>query len=109
MNTSSLAKKELIDPDFTKKLIHIENNQESQKFFDENAPKFTEQCRKLFKAYMRGERLTTLIAMTKYKIGDLRRRHKDLIDTYQIPCTSEWIKGKGCKEYFIDLKDLKNG
>jgi len=97
-----------IDPDFTKKIIHIENNQDSQKFFEKNTKHFTKQCRTLLRAYLRGERLTTLSAIVNYGIGDLRRRHKDLIDDYKVPCTSRWIKGKRCKEYFIDLDSLKN-
>ena len=107
MNTSSLAKKELIDPDFTKKLIHIENNQESQKFFDENTGHFTKQCKDLFKILLKGERVTTLTAIVKYGIASLPRRIKDLRDIYMVPIRDERPEGSRYKEYFIDLEDLK--
>ena len=89
--------------DFTKPLLHYENNVESQEIFNNNREKFSNQCRKIYDAMMKGERLTTKIAMINYDIGDLRRRVKDLRDTWNIPVESELVNGN-FKEYFIKLK-----
>lgn len=86
--------------DFTKPIIHRENNIESQKIFDDNKDKFSAQCRIIYDAMMRGERLTTKVALIKYSVGDLRRRIKDLKDMWGVPIKSELIQGN-YKEYFI--------
>ena len=90
--------------DFTKKLIHKENNKESQKQFDANMDKFSNQCRTVYRAMMKGERLTTRIAILKYNILDLRRRIKDLKDTWNVPVKAEYVEG-GYKEYYLELNN----
>jgi hypothetical protein len=79
---------------------HIENNLESQEHFDRNKKEFSNQCRIVYEALKKGERLTTTSALLRYGIGDLRRRIKDLKDIWNIPVQSEYVKGK-FKEYFI--------
>ncbi|WP_445453127.1 helix-turn-helix domain-containing protein [Flavobacterium sp. 25HG05S-40] len=88
--------------DLTKPLVHKENNSESQAIFDGNIDHFSEQCKTLYKAFMRGERLTTTRALIDYGIGDLRRRVKDLIDNYGVHVDKETKEGR-YKEYFINI------
>ena len=85
---------------FNDPIIHYENNKESQMQFDKNMPKFSNQCRTIYRAMMKGERLTTRIAVLKYNIIDLRRRIKDLRDTWNIDIQSEYVEG-GYKEYYL--------
>lgn len=82
-------------------LQHIENNPGSQEHFNQNKEKFSNQCRIVYEALLNGERLTTTKALLKYKIGDLRRRIKDLKDVWNIPIESEMIEGN-YKEYYIN-------
>lgn len=82
-------------------LHHIENNPGSQAHFEENKSKFSNQCKIVYEALLRGERLTTTKALLKYSIGDLRRRIKDLKDIWKVPVESEMIGGN-YKEYFLD-------
>jgi len=89
-----------LEIDFTKPLFHIENNAESQQIFEANERKFSNQCQIVYDALLRGERLTTALALIKYNIGDLRRRVKDLKDIFKVPVQSEIQKG-GFKEYFL--------
>lgn len=63
---------------FTKTIIHRENNLVSQENFEANEPRFRGQCKIVMDAFLRGEKLTVVGAMINYKIGDLRRRIKDL-------------------------------
>lgn len=79
----------------------IENLPENQEILDSNKVHFTKQCKIVYEALKRGERLTTSIALIKYGIGDLRRRIKDLKDDNQIPVQSEKIKGR-FKEWFLE-------
>lgn len=88
--------------DFRDPLVHKENNTESQKHFEANTDHFSNQCKIVFEALMRGERLTTAKALIEYGVGDLRRRVKDLIDMWNVPVQSEFIKGK-YKEYYINI------
>lgn len=81
-------------------LHHVENNFESQKHFEENKDKFSKQCRIVYEALLRGEKLTTHYALLHYKIGDLRRRIKDLKDMWNVPIKDQYINGK-FKEYFL--------
>ncbi len=82
-------------------LHHQENNPGSQKHFEENKERFSNQCRIVYEALLRGERLTTVSAILKYQIGDLRRRIKDLKDIWNVPVKDVYIDGK-YKEYFIN-------
>lgn len=80
--------------------FHIENNRESQRIFDENKDKFSKQCKIVFEAFLRGERLTTTSALLTYGIGDLRRRVKDLKDMWGVDVKSELCENR-FKEYFL--------
>jgi hypothetical protein len=85
-----------LDIDFSKRK---ENNPGSQSILESNRKHFNSQCRKVYEAFMRGERLTTSEALIKYSIGDLRRRVKDLRDAgIQI---EDEVQGNRFKIYFI--------
>lgn len=79
---------------------HVENNKESQQNFNRNIDHLNNQCKIVYEALLRGERLTTTTALLKYGIGHLPRRIKDLIDNYKIPIQSEFTKDR-YKEYFL--------
>lgn len=82
-------------------LDHIENNPGSQKHFDENKEHFSNQCRIVYEALLRGERLSTKRALLLYGIGDLRRRIKDLKDQWKVPVQAVFQDGTRFKEYFL--------
>lgn len=83
-------------------LQHRENNPGSQAHFEENKEHFSNQCRLVYEALLRGERLTTAKALLRYGIGDLRRRIKDLKDMWEVPVQDEYVEGK-YKEYFLNI------
>ncbi|MDI9256355.1 helix-turn-helix domain-containing protein [Flavobacterium sedimenticola] len=90
--------------DFTVAPLHHENNLESQKIYEANKDRFSNQCRIVYEAMLRGERLTTTSALLQYGIGDLRRRVKDLKDEYGVPVQSELTDNR-FKEYFLILNN----
>lgn len=55
-----------------------QNNRESETILIENEKRLSRQCRVLYEALLRGERLTTTDGILKYGIGDLRARVRDL-------------------------------
>ena len=63
-------------------LQHIENKISNQEHFEANKDKFSNQCKLVYEALLRGEKLTTTTALITYRIGDLRRRIKDLKDIW---------------------------
>lgn len=79
---------------------HIENKVSNQEHFEANKGKFSNQCKIVYEALLRGERLTTTKALIDYRIGDLRRRIKDLKDIWDVPIESRFIDGK-FKEYYL--------
>lgn len=79
---------------------HIENSAENQNLFEANKEKFSNQCKIVYEALLRGERLTTALALIKYNIGDLRARIRDLI-AFGVPVQKEILKG-GYKEYYLN-------
>lgn len=83
-------------------LSHVENNVDSQKHFEENKEHFSNQCKIVYEALLRGEKLTTTKALIEYGIGDLRRRIKDLKDQWNVPIESEYVKGK-FKQYYLTI------
>ena len=90
-----------LEIDFTE-LNHVENNIDSQKHFEENKERFSNQCKIVYEALLRGEKLTTTKALIEYGIGDLRRRCKDLRDMWNVPVQSEYVKGR-YKEYYLKI------
>lgn len=95
-----IMKKPQLEIDFSA-IHHVENTVENQQHFEANKEKFSNQCRIVYEALLRGERLTTTKALLKYGIGDLRRRIKDLKDTWNVPVKDVYVEGK-YKEYFIN-------
>lgn len=87
--------------DFTKPIIHSENNPDSQKQFEENETRFRGQCKTIMEAFKRGERLSTKIALLEYGIGDLRRRIKDLKDIYGVHNIIDETKSGGFKVWYL--------
>lgn len=83
-------------------LHHIENTIENQNIFDANQKRFSNQCRIVYDALLRGEKLTTGYAQAKYEIGDLRARIRDLIN-FDIPVKKKLLKGR-YKEYYLEIK-----
>jgi hypothetical protein len=57
-----------------------ENNPISQSYRDENEIRFNKQCKHLFGLLMSGTEITRFSAMQEFKIMDLMRRKKDLVD-----------------------------
>lgn len=100
--------KKLIPPDlFTNQpkidfsqIQHIENKISNQEHFEANKEKFSNQCKIVYAALLRGERLTTTKALIHYRVGDLRRRIKDLKDTWNVPIESQLVEGN-FKEYYL--------
>ena len=90
-----------LEIDFTE-LNHVENNIDSQKHFEENKERFSNQCKIVYEALLRGEKLTTTKALIEYGIGDLRRRCKDFRDMWNVPVQSEYVKGR-YKEYYLKI------
>lgn len=87
--------------DFTQ-LHHQENKVKNQEYFEANKDRFSKQCRLVYEALLRGERLTTTTALVNYQIGDLRRRIKDLKDQWNVPIKDQYVEGK-FKEYYLNI------
>ena len=75
-------------------LHHTENKICNQEHFERNKEKFSKQCKIVYEALLRGERLTTTKALLNYGIGDLRRRIKELKDIWNVPVQDEYVDGK---------------
>lgn len=85
-------------------LKHIENKTSNQEHFERNKDKFSNQCKLVYEALLRGEKLTTTKALLDYGIGDLRRRIKDLKDIWNVPVLDKYVDGK-FKEYYLNLNN----
>lgn len=85
-------------------LNHVENKVSNQEHFERNKEHFSNQCRIVYEALLRGERLTTTKALLNYGIGDLRRRIKDLKDIWNVPVQDKVVEGK-FKEYFLNINN----
>lgn len=94
--------------DFTNPIIHRENNLVSQVSFEINEPRFRGQCKTIMDAFLRGEKLSVVDAMVNYKIGDLRRRIKDLKDNYGVIGIVDEMVGKGFKRWGLDKRKYNN-
>lgn len=79
---------------------HTENKISNQEHFERNKENFSNQCRIVYEALLRGERLTTTKALLYYGIGDLRRRIKDLKDIWNVPIEDKYVEGK-YKEFYL--------
>lgn len=85
----------------------MENLPDNQEILECNRDHFSNQCRIVYEALKRGERLTTTEALLKYGIGDLRRRCKDLIDIHKVAIKKSLINGR-FKEYFLETDNTGN-
>lgn len=99
MNIAS--KNGALELDFNQ-IHHIENKISNQEHFERNKDKFSKQCKKVYEALLRGEKLTTTTALLNYGIGHLPRRIKDLADIWGVPIQSRFVEGK-YKEYYLNL------
>ena len=93
-----------LELDFSQ-LHHIENKVANQEHFEANKDRFSKQCKLVYEALLRGERLTTTKALLDYQIGDLRRRIKDLKDIWNVPVQDAYVDGK-FKEYFLTINQI---
>lgn len=91
--------KEQIEIDFN--VLVPQNNRESESILLANEKHLSNQCRILFDALKRGEKLTTGGALIQYRIGDLRRRVKDLRDA-GIQVKDKLLENR-FKEYYLDI------
>lgn len=91
--------------DFDIPIIRKENNPESQRVLIDQNKKLRGQCKTIFEALCRGEQLTVFSATVDYRIGDLRRRIKDLKDIHKIEnIKSEWTES-GVKVWYMEFKE----
>lgn len=90
--------------DFTKPIYRRENNSISQAVLDMNETHFRGQCKIIMEAFLRGEKLTTTSALLNYKIGDLRRRIKDLKDSYNVTQIKSCLVDGRFKQWWIELQ-----
>lgn len=94
--------------DTHKVIEHKENTKANQALFNENEKVFRGQCKIVMDALNRGEQLTVATAMQEYGIGDLRRRIKDLKDTYGVKnIASVFLNNNRTKTWY--LKNNDNG
>lgn len=85
--------------DFTKPLAHLENNELSQYFFDENAMHFTKQCKQVLDHLLQGKKLTCDDAKDIYGIRHLPRRICTLREA-GINILDKRLENR-CKEYYL--------
>src|SRR4051812_44537237 len=92
--------------DFAEVLHTKENNSFSQSILEANAERLSNNCKILFEALLRGEKLTGSIIIKEYGMLEYRRRLAD-IKAYlrninsPIIISEETISG-GCKCWFIN-------
>lgn len=88
-----------------------ENNPDSQRHLELKREDFNEQCWRVLKRMLDGEKLSYLTAINS-GIGDIRRRAKDLIDGKGIPVKREWAIENGERQdykwYYIAPEDREN-
>lgn len=92
----------------------FDNNPESQKQLDRNRSAYQNQLQKILDLLMGGKALTVFSMYTIYKIGDPRRRIKELKDS-GVQMSDKSTKTKGTKTWFmtpeqiLENRKLKDG
>jgi hypothetical protein len=86
--------------DFTAVVHTKENNSKSEATLHEQYERLNNNCKILYDALKRGEKLTGRIIQRRFDMSEYRRRIKDLKDA-GIPIQENKLKG-GCKEWFIE-------
>lgn len=85
--------------DFTKVVHTRENNRQSEVTLNEEYARLNNNCKIIYDALKRGERLTGRIIQRRFDMSEYRRRIKDLKDA-GIPIQEKKLKG-GSKEWFL--------
>lgn len=95
-----LAEHGLKQREFNFNVLVPQNNKESEEILLLCEKRLTNNCRIILEALQRGERLSGIDIITKYKITEYRRRIKDLIDAgYDIKYE---IGKSGCKTWWME-------
>lgn len=85
--------------DFTNIVHTKENNPHSEGILFDQYERLSKNCKTLYDALKRGEKLTGWIIMTRYGMAEYRRRIKDLRDAGLV--IQEKKLSNGCKEWFL--------
>lgn len=88
-----------IEMDFN--VLTPQNNRESESILLLCEKRLSKNCKTLYEALLRGEKLTGIDIIVKYKITEYRRRIKDLKDAgIEI---KDCIGSNGCKTWWIEV------
>lgn len=87
--------------------LHLhENSASNETILEDNKQRFSNQCRVVLTAMMRGERLTTSSALRIYDIGDLRARVRDL-SKFNDVIVSKKLLEKRFKQYYLEPDEIE--
>ena len=85
--------------DFDKVVHTKENNAFSESILFDQYERLSKNCRVLYDALKRGERLSGITIITRYGMTEYRRRIKDLRDA-GVPIKEHKLEN-GCKEWYL--------
>lgn len=85
--------------DFTVIVHTKENNSHSEQILFDEYERLNNNCKIIYEALKRGEKLTGRVIQRRFDMSEYRRRIKDLKDA-GIPIKEKILKG-GCKEWFL--------
>ncbi len=87
---------------------HYNNAESAAMETKENRKRWNAQCERVYTAMMQGERLTNEAAQAqlKYKVGDLRKRVSELINTHRIP-VKHFDRKSGFREFYLDSEYIE--